>query len=200
MTSLLNDDLLRYALPLGSSLSLMPISDYKELECFAPLLPKISDNKIENRSFSVYSMKRLVSYSEIYLPQSDMHLLPDLSSIAVSALIKVQNSVRKQVHFVVLKCSNCRFPLSRGIESLTSERSYTLTWMYSRMTFFDNRTGCVHVGLSWETDHYLWVSWRMQNLMRNKPKKKKEFARYLWHRGKWSISSWIWIYFYGYIE
>ncbi|CAA90661.4 DM13 domain-containing protein [Caenorhabditis elegans] len=32
--------------------------------------------------FSFYSKKRFVSYSEIYLPQSDMHLLPDLSSIA----------------------------------------------------------------------------------------------------------------------
>lgn len=32
--------------------------------------------------FSFFSMKRLVSYSEIYLPISEMHLLPDLSSIA----------------------------------------------------------------------------------------------------------------------
>ncbi|PIC17116.1 hypothetical protein B9Z55_023469 [Caenorhabditis nigoni] len=32
--------------------------------------------------FSFFSMKRLISYSEIFLPISDMHLIPDLSSIA----------------------------------------------------------------------------------------------------------------------
>ncbi|CAL2049318.1 unnamed protein product [Caenorhabditis brenneri] len=32
--------------------------------------------------FSFFSMKRLVSYSEIYLPISELHLLPDLSSIS----------------------------------------------------------------------------------------------------------------------
>uniref|UniRef100_A0A1I7U0Z9 DM13 domain-containing protein n=1 Tax=Caenorhabditis tropicalis TaxID=1561998 RepID=A0A1I7U0Z9_9PELO len=72
---------------------IVPLFDGKEFDCQA--LRSYHNETITFRLpgeltwkdvfwFSFYSMKRLVSYSEIYLPMSEMHLLPDFSSIAVS--------------------------------------------------------------------------------------------------------------------